>query len=42
MCSEEQWKTQPSNFKELSHETAALATQSYKQARGINIAKQQK
>lgn len=41
MCLEEQWKTQPSNFKELSHETAA-ATQNYKQARGIITVKQQK
>lgn len=42
MCSEQQWKTQPSDFKELPHETAALATESYKQARGIITAKQQK
>lgn len=41
MCLEEQWKTQPSNFKELSHETAALATQNYNQARGIITWKQQ-
>lgn len=42
MCSEEQWKTQSSYFNELSHEIAALATQSYKQPRGIITAKQQK
>jgi len=42
MCSEQQWKTQPSNFEKLSHESAALATQSCIQVRGIITAKQQK